>query len=715
MADLGSIPYTNVNQGTRVVDRSAESRALAQGLNVAKKVVDEGITASVTSDMNEALEGAIEEAVREEENLPPEATGPLSDAEYLRRRVDRLNAVIQQGNSSAVTAARMQIDGILAKAQSRYPWLYNDLRARANAVQAGSQELKLLGIEDERREISAKQAQDSLDAIVNKGRARVKDGGYGIDPSIAPEDPRFIAQYTEASKIIRMQEENALQAGLNLARVHRVLNDDAAYAQLQSDIFGRHGLVKSQMKTLFEDFGIAEVQRELAKGENADFLMIQNWANQNGFDLIARLEQERANIRDFHRGNVLPGMEEHYRGKQFVAALEDTEAFFDNMIAAVKGFNDDIPSAMAQLENLMAIRGNVEYLAAPDVTRRYLDFANGPGKPLHDAMVESRSPGAIRFFDRFNLSNESWVAKRFPEYWDGTEPGSSGNRLSTVVNSSSPIMGVSRQDSGAQVLQTISSRFVDPSNSFVIPTTSNEEQQVAALMALETHQALWEKAEELVPDASPEHADESLLGRTYSLHYMNMDTVRPADAQEEVLEMLSEPSTMRAVEKSLEGGPSGFRSAFGSAAATYYEGSGFSDRRDDARDAFNYKLINGAAAPAEVVTIDVKALNERGEFVWDFNTESKEWKDLVTRYKSQQRTFIGNDRDAQRHAKQAVREVMSGIVAEMNQQIAIERLINKAQADSGSELAIQDTWLDHFYGRGNLTPGSSWSNVFLGE
>ena len=54
MADLGNIQYTNVNQGTRIVDRSAETQAISQGLGVAEQVIKGTAVGVAEAEMEEA-------------------------------------------------------------------------------------------------------------------------------------------------------------------------------------------------------------------------------------------------------------------------------------------------------------------------------------------------------------------------------------------------------------------------------------------------------------------------------------------------------------------------------------------------------------------------------------------------------------------------------------------------------------------------------------
>lgn len=123
-ADLGSINYTPVGQGTRPVDETSVARSVAQVGALGKKVLDESIIAGVEGDMKAVIDQAAESALTGREPIPSVAdASQLGGAEEIQAKVDRLNARISQGTKAQQVDAQLQLKGVLADAREKAPWL----------------------------------------------------------------------------------------------------------------------------------------------------------------------------------------------------------------------------------------------------------------------------------------------------------------------------------------------------------------------------------------------------------------------------------------------------------------------------------------------------------------------------------------------------------------------------------------------------------------
>src|SRR5210317_192725 len=271
MADLGTINYTNVNAGTQVEDRSGEVRAVGQALGVAKTAIDEGVKAKVTGEMLDLIAEAETKSTITEPERP--VYDPGSPGAYYAQRIDRLNAIMEQGRTSQRTLAENQIKGLLASAQTKYPWLYDELRTRAGAVISGSQELAQIGLEDDIRSSQAKAAQGQFDAMMKHAHDEL-----GIDPALSPLDPRFISEYVEAQERWDTTKRSSAISGALIAQgVDTYLNDPVMYNQLQEAVFGARGAIQNRYWYITREFGWDDIRAEVAKGERGNQAAIQQW------------------------------------------------------------------------------------------------------------------------------------------------------------------------------------------------------------------------------------------------------------------------------------------------------------------------------------------------------------------------------------------------------------------------------------------------------
>lgn len=704
MSDLGNIQYTNVNAGTRVVDRTQEARAIDQGLGAAKKVIDDTIIGGVTDDMNEALEDQAAASASLANELPPEMQFPEGSTEaYLENRVERLQAVIAQGQSSARTSAQMQIQGILADAKVNYPWLYDKLQARASSVMAGSQEMTQLGIDDSLRTSAAQTAQDQYDALVKDARAEFPKG-LGIPESIPINSPEFKELYAKRSHLRNNYTTNQVLTTMDMSNAQYVFNNPVALAALNEQIFGETGSLQGTFQKMRSTYKFWEVMEQVNKGSKGNLEFINNWALTYGEpwkqELVSLKAKMQAGIE-----NIEPAAQVDPRGQNMVKTMKDRMAIIDNMISTVNSMQGNVPSAIQQLDTSMAVLRNSSFQRLPESGQAfYAWIEDGPGKAIIEIMAEAKNPEGINLLNNIALASQSFMKGSHPEFFDPTHPEYMGN-LQTSIFHTTGSLNLPDSPSSEEVTAGIRDRLSGTDPTFIMPTRNNEEMTIAALKNMEEHKNLWAEAKRVIPNAGADYANNALLGTTYSLEYLNSNLDQPKNADNDVLRMLSDGTLDTAVDVSLENGPSGERNAFAVAASEFYAKTKPEERKQEMRNMYrNDRLFGTDVTLAQVVKVDVTAL-ERGEFKYKIDNEAL--KPVVARLATRGRVTGSLQR-----AQDLVNEKMNQIQQEMQQQIQIEMLLNRARSVDGTNFSMQDDWLNHYLGQGNAEPESAWAYVF---
>ena len=707
MADLGTIDYTNVNAGTRVVDRSAEVRAIGQGLSVAKTIIDETIIGNETEKMENAID---KQAAEYANDIAQDTTSsvapydPNSPEGKLANRMDQLDAVMRQGKPSAVTKAQLEIKSILATAKVKYPWLYDRLQSRAGAVAAGSATLQELGLLEESVGAAAKTAQAEYDAIINHARTVLK-----IDPSIDPRSPKFRRLYAEKQALYDNATTQEFLTASALADAASNFNNPQTYQTLKQAFVGELNHMSREYTKIFEDFEWDKLHREVQKGDQGDLQYIENWKNSSAGNLRLRLTVMQAELKQVAR-SITPEQRQDPRGAEWVKIFEDAVSEVDMLISAVDKMSEDLPSAVDQIDTAIRIRAHVAYnrLSEPGKTSTAF-FNSGVGKTMVELAGQAKNPEGINLANQISLIQQTHLGEIYDELFD---PNNVGAARATVFNSTGALQ-IRPGASAAEIRTVIRDRMADPNNSFIIPTNTNQDQQIAALHNMEVFRREWQKAQSVLPNASPDYANNTLLGITYSLEYMNSDLDKPKNATEYVLKSLSDGSLEQAVDVALKSPDNGRRNAFASAATDWYASTRPDRRRAEMGQLFNNHLIEGQVAAGEVVTIDLAAL-DKGEFKYKIN--DKKLEDLAKYYQANSFSTLNTYEKGLQKARDKVDEIMGQITQEMQQQIAIERLLVKARSPDGVNFQQPpEDWASFFLGSGSATPGSAWANVFDGS
>jgi hypothetical protein len=697
--DLGQIGYTNENAGTRQVDRSAELRGIDQTLRVGKHIVDEGVKAKVTGEMLTSLDQAVADS--EVSPIPFVEYDPRSREAHLSKRMDKLQGVIAQGRRSSVTAAQMQIDNILAEAQTKYPWLYDDLARRASVVVSGSAQFEQLGIDDQLRGQNAKDAQEQYERITGHAYKNWSDGGLGISEELDPRDPLFLKQYKERQEYRELYEESQITVGMALANAGEDMygpEGDSLAASLQ----GRTNLIRGRLETVFQDNGFDRYKAAIGKDDPASLALLDSYHTDFARPVIVQLEAEKNALRDLFYDNIPPNGLETGRGKILKQQLEDALGEIDQIITSVNKTGEELPSSIQAIERAMAIRNAESFGGLSHVGQMQTAwFTSGPGKTYLEIIAKLPNPeGVIELFENA-LSFQSNLADLENLWAEGRgDPnpllgGSSHGQQAAALFNSTGALNIQPGASGTEILDTIERRFRDPYATFVVPATGQEDNQALLLQTMDMHRQLWDLAGKTSSDASPEFADNVLLGETYSLHNANGEAYKPKNVQSYILGALADSATTQVIERSLQGGERGKREAWAMAAEDFYTNTNPQERRLAAGERYKQESYGGKAL-SELVFLDTGGL-QHGRFELIFN------EDVVTEAAKHQAAggagFMTTPADLERYKKKvrrSVSEAMFEIETEMRQQIEIEMNIARAK---GSTRDIE--FLSFFEGRGD--------------
>jgi hypothetical protein len=712
MADLGSIGYTDVNAGTRVVDRTQEVRALAQGLDVAKTVVDEGIKAKVTGEMVESINNI------EQQEAPAQMQGPLDEETAVLNRVDALKLQIKNGKVSQVTLATNQLKQTLVDAQEKYPWLRDELQRRASSVLSSSARLAQLGLEDQIATAEGTAAQKELQDLVDYARKPWPEG-LGIDHALSPTDPDFAKKYVQLQEDRNMYELTQRQASMALARAQLKINTPEIQAEFYELVRGGHNIVSKGLDEVLKKYDFEKFMAEANLGADGDLQFVDDWKEANALaakrDILqARADMEQAfNMLDLKHG----GVTETHMGGKLQAAMQSSMDTMDRWAGLVQGIIDGSPTAVEEIARSRAILENTAFRALPDADQVALSFFSGKiGSMMLETAAVLKNASGINLLNRVSIASQTLMAERFPHLFDTAAPNYSVTQDAAYFKSTGALQ-IPPGAPAALIQNKIRAQLQNPDASFVVPTNNEEEQLIASLHGKDLHLRLLQTAVGTVADADPDFANNGLLGLTYSLSAMNV-LPNPPNVQEELLEDLSSGALDRAVNVSLTGGPSGQRQAFAKEADLFYRNTRPFEARQEMDTHFHTKKIGGQPLSL-LVKIDANQL-DKGEFKWIIEKEALKAATTLQMQMDRGSTSTGaagRDRAlVQREVEQEIMEEMAKIQNVMNRQIGIEMLLNKARANNPASFQQANDWTDFFLGIGAPEGAeSSWSTIFDGS
>jgi hypothetical protein len=698
--DLGIIRHTSPNAGVRPVDRTTESRAIAQGLDLTKQVIDEGVKASVTSDFLQAIEDVGNEGIDVFNTTPSGMAYDDPRANEFAHRIDRLNAVRAQGNVSQRNKAEMEIKGILNKAQFNYPWLATELQQRAGQVVAGSADLTRLGIADANRSAAAKNAQEEWDYLVELGQKRVKDGGLGIDPTIVPGSPAWIREFSERSKAWSYAETEDMITK-NLATGGQGLLNDPNTVRVFSDyIRGRHSRLTRGIDAAMESSGGTAALTALASPNGGNQQAVEQFLQGGGaMDLQKRLAEERANV-EYQFNDLLgrlPGYENHPNGKRLRADMDAALNYFDSVQTELTNWINGVPAAPARLAAIFAVKNHQSFLRIDDDLKPLWALYSSPTwKGIYESAQSIPDMEAVVQGLMTRDAAQTMWGQAFPVLND---PLLGHTVIQTPF--SPPILGIKDDMSPEEVISQHRIHHVTPGQTYGLPTND------AAYLTAESYFANWTNGQLIGGDSIP-IANESLNGLVTAYLAHNM---RPGDSPPEtmprLLDMLAHPQMMEMVDASNQGGTNkgNIRYAFGIQARDFYASKYKpSEQRAKARDLFNNSFIEGRVLLKDVVRVDFEKIRETGSFHYEVDDKA-----LARVPVTFGNVLKGNDKETLR---QSIDQTMAKLEQQMNTEIQIERLINKALSMDGTTFRRTDDYIDYFFGVGSDLPQDSWARVF---
>ena len=715
MADLGTISFTDVNAGTSRVDRSGEAAAIEQALRVGKTVVDESIKGSVTKDMNEAVAGAesdqpgqaiTQEAQQQGENLAVYPEG--SREAHLSSTVDRLNNVIEQGNTSQVQLAQMRVKKILSEAQSSYPWLYEDLQARAGSVMSGSVQLEQLAMEDAARTDAASAATKQVQAIVDHAQNTWKNGGLGIDPSLQPSDPAFVAQYSDRQKLRETSERASRISGMMVANSE--LDASVVYDEYSALLTGNYSLARAEVQATFDDHGVNAMLSELQKGPAANMSMIQEVQNVGIPNAIAELEQKKLELQTLYSDLITPRM----AGTQYFEDLNkrqtDTVAQMDSMISQLKVIATEIPDTPTLIRESMAIRAYDFGRTMPEPFQTFMAWAATPGgEQLIRIAGESKTAAGITTLDHLSGLGVSALGQMYPGLY-GASPSPESQRLLAYTTGSS--YEITPTTPSRDINKAIDARARDSENPWIVPTAGANQELDAATKSLLNWDSLYANGSVDIPDnAGEQFAGEFLTGLNTTFRTYNTIPDRPDDVQELSLEMLAGNNVGLALDIAGDGASRNQRMAFGASAKEWYVDTNPQARRAEVQNVYTTKHIDRTPLH-ELATVNLDRMSQGGEFVYAIN-EEKVRKLASARVGAEFGSRVATTLPKQIESiRQEIITTMDPLAAEVMQQIAIEQNLMRANAPASDNRPRSEVNLEYYTGDNDPGQQLPWIDVF---
>lgn len=707
MAELGSINFTDVNRGTRSVDRSAEARAIGNVLNAGKQIAEEGIKASVTRDMNEA----IDEATTSTDALV--TTGASSVEEMiagsakseLAQNIDKWKLQAQQGSSSQRTLAEIKIKEILNEAQAKYGWMAEELQQRAGLVIAGSHELAQAGLFDAAANAQSTEAKSQIQDLQDYATGSWESGGLGISPHLEVGSAPWLAQYEEFDTLRQRQQSNARLIGMTISNREATATDieGAASTALQ----GQFSSVRTSRKQTFNKNGYDDALLEAQKGEGANLQILQQFHDVGVPIIIDDLEKNKveaiALYQDWFRG-PLAGTA---AGQRVKAQLDDFIAEQDSIINRFRQGVEQMPDALKQIEAFNGIRAANVVRGMSEPYKNFIAFL-GPNKALIDVAALAQSGEGLIQRNKLGNVGVGILQSQFPEFLGPgiTEPNAQISAfLTSGQNTITPDM--SPQDINKKLDKTRG----DAANPWHITTKTDKDELEAAFWSVDNHVKLWSAALE-VPDqyATPQAAATALSGINNSLRTFNSIDEKPQDVSEVIRASLADDRLLQAIDTiGDDPGTVNQRRAFGATAKEWYESTKPGDRQQKTAERYNNTRIEGIPL-RDLAKVDITEMSDKGNFTYIPNVSALE-KAVDKRLAREQQSSLDTRQRARTRVqvRESIRlelvEEMEPIAREVNESITISRNLDHATAINAESRRNSNVKLQFFDELG-------WLNVF---
>jgi hypothetical protein len=682
MAELGSINFTDVNRGTRSVDRSAEARALGSVLNVGKQIAEEGIKAKVTRDFNEAIDDAkvstdalvVTGASSVEEMIAG------TDKSQLSQNIDKWKLQAEQGSSSQRTLAEIKIKEILNDAQGRYPWMVEELQQRAGLVIAGSHELAETGLFDAAARSSSANAKSEIDRLQTYATKDWESGGLGISPHLEVGSAPWLAQYEERDTLRQQQQKNARYIGMVISNreATAIEIEGAASTALQ----GKFSSVRTSRLETFNSNGFDAALLEAVKGEGANLEVLAQFHAGGRTIIIDDLEQQKveaiALYQDWFRG-PLAGTAAGVRTK---AQLDDFIAEQDSIINKFRQGVESMPDALKQIEIYNGIRSAEVMRGMTESYKNVVAFI-GQNKSVLDLAALAQSGDGLSQRNKLGNVGVGILQSQFPEFLGAgtTEPNAViSSFLTSGQNSITPAMAPLDINKRLDKLRS------DSSSPWYITTKTDRDEVEAAFWSVDNHTRLWDAALTAPENyATPAMAATYLTGVNNSLRTFNFIDEKPKDVEKVIRSALSDDRLLVAVD-TIGDDPATVnqRRAFGASAKEWYENTDPTARQQETAVAYNNQRIEGIPL-RELAKADITQMSTSGNFTYIPNAAALERAVDKRLAKENQRSADTRQRARSRvQVREDIRlelvSMMEPIVQEVNESITISRNLDHATA-----------------------------------
>lgn len=707
MAELGSINFTDVNRGTRSVDRGAESRAIGNALNVGKQIAEEGIKAKVTRDMNEA----IDEATTSTDALV--LTGASSVEEMIAgsaksemaQNIDKWRLQAEQGSSSQRTLAELKIQEILNKAQSKYGWMAEELQQRAGLVIAGSHELAQAGLFDAAASSASTEAKSQLQDLQDYATGSWESGGLGISPHLEVGSAPWMAQYEEYDTLRQRQQANARLIGMTISNREATATEieGAASTALQ----GKFSSVRTSRRQTFNANGYEDVLLETQKGEGANLEVLRQFHTVSVPIIIGDLEQQKTEAMALYQDWFQGPLAGTAAGQRVKAQLDDFIAEQDSIINRFRQGVESMPDALKQIEIYNGIRSAEVMRGMSEPYKNVIAFL-GPNKAILDLAALAQSGEGLSQRNKLGNVGVGMLQSMFPTYLGSgiTEPNAVVSAfLTSGQNSITPDM------SPQEVNKLLDKIRGDTDTHWGIATKTDRDEIEAAFWSVDNHVKIWSAALE-IPDqyATPLAAATALTGINDSLRTFNSIDDKPQDVSEVIRASLADDKLLKSID-TIGDDPATVnrRRAFGATAKEWYESTNPGDRQQMMIQRYNNTRIEGIPL-RELAKVDITQMKTQGNFTYIPNVSAlektvdkrlaMEWqRSLDTRQRARTRVQVRED------IRLELVEAMEPIAKEVNESITISRNLDHATAinsesrrNSNVKLQFFDKlgWLDAF-------------------
>lgn len=393
MAELGDIQYTNVNQGTRQVDRSLEAQGIASGLSVAETTIKAGATGAAINEMQDALAEGIQQATQEPtvETLDPtevQIAGLSADqrAEVadLTNKIRTAQAKLRQGDGSAQRIiATHSLREAQRKLKQKYGFVGAQIDQAANTILSSSPEMLEMQAEAARRNAQNAQSQDFIDRMAKEGYTELK-----IPAKFDIGSPEFAYEYQKRSQW-RQDQANAEMRYAALAASDKLNSVEKLKTFKEVALSEWSKINEDLMDPLRED--LAQIDLARANGAS-DGQMAQMWK-----DFAPQANVYLRKMADFEMG-IERGFSQVWGGE------DQNSREYQGALAVKESLVSDI-----EFMRTMVAQGQVEivdYIKGQQAARAAGALDQVPNLRMF-AAIESLAPGLFDTIRQYDVTNTS--------------------------------------------------------------------------------------------------------------------------------------------------------------------------------------------------------------------------------------------------------------------------------------------------------------------